>query len=263
VLILLATLAAGGLALWLHLLSPWRRRDEEAKQRQIASQLPALLEKSMVQRLLDDESPPPEPTRLAVQKIAQLARQGRAAAAELTSFLTFKCHPPADEAYVRWRAASALQQLGIALPLDPLKLFRADLYLQSKTIAWRDEATAELTSIAGAALKATMAPAPQQPAGHLQRPQHRDGTPQQPSASLPSSGSAPKDVRGVQQAKPPAEGRTQSASDAIRFSCPHCGKPIVAPSGSAGKQAKCPKCKMSLAIPAPAHEQHRSKGTAS
>jgi hypothetical protein len=90
VLILLVALAAGGVAVWLHSFSPWRRQEDEEKQRQIASQLPALLEQSMLRRLLDDDSPPPEPVRLAIQKMAELAKQGRGAATELTSFLGFK-----------------------------------------------------------------------------------------------------------------------------------------------------------------------------
>lgn len=101
VLALLAALAAGGAAVWLHIFSPGRRDDDEAKQRQIASQLPGLLEQTMLRRLLVDDSPPPEPVRQAVQKIAALAKQGRAAAAELTSFLGFHCDAPTEEAYVR------------------------------------------------------------------------------------------------------------------------------------------------------------------
>ena len=258
---LLAALAAGGSAVWLNYFSPWRSREEEEKQRQIASQLPALLEQTMLRRLLDEDSPPPEPIRLAVRKIAELAKQGPAAAAELGSLLSFKGGSPTEEAYARWRATRALEQLGIRLPLDPMKVFQADLYLKTKTIAWRDEASLELARIVEAASKAIDSRPPQKHDAHPAPTPPRGGSPNQPAAADARGSHTPVVTRAGQrverQSKSPDGGSAES-EPAVRFSCPQCGKPITAPPGSRGKSARCPKCKTSLTIPASLPEQeHR------
>jgi hypothetical protein len=231
VLTLLAAIAAGGAAIWLHIFSPWRRLDNEEKQRQIASQLPGLLEQTMLRRLLDEASPPPESTCLAVQRITELAKSGRAAVAELTRFLAFKGDSPTDEAYVRWRAARALEQLGVCAPLDPMQVFRADIYLKTKTIAWRDEAAVELARIAKPASKAVIPTGSPTRKGPIESTPPSDGPLNQPAQKSPVVDSA----------------ATESAT--IRFNCPGCGKPIIAPARSEGKQAHCPKCKAALTIP--------------
>ncbi len=41
----------------------------------------------------------------------------------------------------------------------------------------------------------------------------------------------------------------------IPFQCKHCGKKIEAPDKLAGKRGKCPKCRTTLVIPAPAQAE--------
>lgn len=43
-----------------------------------------------------------------------------------------------------------------------------------------------------------------------------------------------------------------AAPDRLRFSCPECGKAVIAPLAAAGKKAPCPGCKKLIVLPQPA-----------
>lgn len=160
VLFLVAAVGCGGVIAWMKFLSPWGHRDAKLKQMHIAQQLPALLEARIHRRLLESDSRLSDGMRSAVKQVTVLTGQGNAAVPELIKLLKFESQSVDEQAYVRWRATQAIRMSGLDIPLKPSKLFQADAYLKTKTIAWRDEASQELAAAARAACKVATNPKP-------------------------------------------------------------------------------------------------------